>query len=117
MTTRQFDLARLRRYARDELDVMIEHRCRAGEDPYDFIHDLPTVDELVVHELRADALDARGLTAQYTMARYAARSNRPDADTHRHNVAQLEYDLLREIALEHPDLTRTVWTMIGEIGL
>jgi hypothetical protein len=101
MTTTPFDLDRMRRYARDELDVIIEHRCRAGEDPYDFIHDL----------------DARGLTTQYTMARYAARSNRPDADTHRHNVARLEYDLLREIALEHPDLTRTVWTMIGEIGL
>ena len=110
------DLAELRRYARYELDVLIEHRCRAGEDPYDFIHDLPTVDELVVFELRADALDARGMAAQYAMAKHAARSTLPDAAVHRQHIAQLEYDPLRGIALEHPELTRTVWTLLGAVA-
>lgn len=111
------DLARLRRYARDELDVLIEHRCRAGEDPHVFLDELPTVDELVVAELKADALDERGLTAEYTLAKHAGRSDVPDAEAHRANVDKLEYDLLREIALEHPDLTTTVWRMMGTIGL
>ena len=116
MTMAKMDLAELRRYARYELDVLIEHRCRAGEDPYEFIHDLPTVDELVVFELRADALDARGMTAQDAMAKHAARSALPDAAMHRENIAKLEYDLLRGIALEHPDLTRTVWTLLGAVA-
>lgn len=115
MTMARMDLDELRRYARYELDVLIEHRCRAGEDPYDFIHELPTIDELVVFELRADALDAQGMAAQYAMAKHAARSDLADAAVHRKNIAQLEYDLLRGIALEHPDLTRTVWTMLGSI--
>jgi phage tail protein X len=116
MTMNKMDLAELRRYARYELDVLIEHRCRAGEDPYDFIHDLPTVDELVVFELRADALEARGMAAQYAMAKHAAQSSLPDAAMHRQNIAKLEYDLLRGIALEHPDLTRTVWTLLGTVS-
>lgn len=116
MTT-PVQLDRLRSLARAELDVLIEQRSRAGEDPYVFMYELPTVDELVVSELRTDALDAKGLTAEYTLARYAARSNRPDAENHRDNVAKLDYELLREIALEHPDLTSTVWTMIGTIGV
>ncbi|NDU79653.1 hypothetical protein GWI34_44765, partial [Actinomadura sp. DSM 109109] len=38
----------LRQQARDELAAIIEHRCRAGEDPWHFIPDLPSVDEQVV---------------------------------------------------------------------
>ena len=53
MTMAKMDLAELRRYARYELDVLIEHRCRAGEDPYEFIHDLPTVDEAGVPKFEA----------------------------------------------------------------
>ena len=40
----------LRAEAADELSVLIEERLRAGEDPWDFMDDLPTVDELVVLE-------------------------------------------------------------------
>lgn len=116
MSTTGVDLALLRSYARDELDVLIEHRCRAGEDPYVFLHELPTVDELVVAELHADALDSRGLTAEYALARHAGRSNLPDAERHRDNTERLDYELLREIALEHPELTTTVWHLIGTIG-
>jgi len=116
MSTAGVDLALMRRNARDELDVLIEHRCRAGEDPYVFLHELPTVDELVVAELHADVLDARGLTAEYALARHAGRSGRADAELHRENTERIDYEVLREIALEHPELTRTVWHMIGAIG-
>jgi hypothetical protein len=30
-------------------------------------------------------------------------------------VARFEYGLLRGIALEHPDLSRAVWTLIGRM--
>ena len=42
----------LRQQARDELSAIIEHRCRAGEDPWQFIPELPSVDEQVVISLR-----------------------------------------------------------------
>src|SRR5919206_1989047 len=51
----------LRAEARDELDAEIERRCRGGEDPWQFIHELPTVDERVVRILRADAIALLGL--------------------------------------------------------
>ncbi|GAB3615530.1 hypothetical protein GCM10027416_00870 [Okibacterium endophyticum] len=117
MTPSAEGLALMRRDARDELDVLIEHRCRAGEDPYVFLCELPTVDELVVAELHADALDARGLTAEYTMARHAGRSDRADAEHHRESTEKLDYELLREIALAHPELTTTIWRLIGTIGI
>ncbi|CAN5200343.1 hypothetical protein BH11ACT2_BH11ACT2_00550 [soil metagenome] len=74
---------------------MIHERCLAGEDPWEFMEELPTVDELVVYLLRADAITA--------------------------NDGQLpsptrEYRVLRQIALQHPALTRTVWRLLGELG-
>ncbi|AGW40891.1 hypothetical protein O159_07170 [Leifsonia xyli subsp. cynodontis DSM 46306] len=47
----------LRQQARDELASLIEQRCRAGEDPWQFIPDMPSVDEQVVIALRAGALE------------------------------------------------------------
>jgi hypothetical protein len=85
----------LRAEARDELDTVIRERLLAGEDPWSFMEELPTVDELVVYLLRADAINA--------------------------NAGQLptptrEYRVLRQIALEHPALTKTVWRMLGRHG-
>jgi hypothetical protein len=82
----------LRAEAHEELETVIHERLLAGEDPWDFMDDIPSVDELVVYLLRADAINA--------------------------NDGQLpsptrEYRVLRQIALEHPALTRTVWRMIG----
>ncbi len=84
----------LRAEARDELETVILERCRHGEDPWDFMSELPTVDELVVFLLRADAI-----------ARDGGRT--PSATR--------EYRLLRQIALDHPPLTRAVWTLIGRL--
>lgn len=82
----------LRAEARDELDTVIHERCLAGEDPWEFMDDLFTVDELVVYLLRADAI--------------AANDGQSPTPTR-------EYRVLRQIALEHPQLTTTVWRLLG----
>jgi hypothetical protein len=85
----------LRAEAHEELDTVIHERCLAGEDPWDFMEQLPTVDELVVYLLRADAI--------------AANDGQRPSPTR-------EYRVLRQIALEHPALTRTVWRLLGDLG-
>lgn len=92
---RRASLEVLRAEAADELAVLIQERLRAGEDPWDFMEDLPSVDELVVYLLRAENIIANdGL--------------RPNAARH--------YRVLRQIAIEYPDLTSTVWHLLGEQG-
>lgn len=86
----------LRAEANDELQTVIFARARGGEDPWDFIPELPTVDELVVWMLRAERIR--------------------DDDDRRPTPAR-DYRLLRQIALDHPDLTTTVWTMLSRLSL
>lgn len=83
----------LRAEAQDERDSLIEERLRAGEDPWDFMDDFPTVDELVVFLLRAEHIEADG-----GLRPTAARNQR----------------VLRMIAHEYPELTRAVWRLIGQ---
>ena len=71
----------------------IHERLRAGEDPWDFMEDLPTVDELVVFMLRAENIADNG-------------GARPNAARH--------YRVLRQIALDYPPLTRAVWRLLGD---
>lgn len=82
----------LRAEAHDELQTVILARAREGEDPWDFMSELPSVDELVVWMLRADRI-------------------RDDGD--RLPTPSRDYRLLRQIALDHPALTTTVWSMLG----
>lgn len=98
----------LRQEARDELDAVIEYRCRLGDDPWEFMPDLPTVDEHVVHTLRAQTVDAHGLAEEQ------AKAYHPSADPDR--TVSFEYRLLRQIALDHPPLTPAVWRMLGRIN-
>jgi len=84
----------LRAEAHDELQTVVHERCLAGEDPWDFMDSLPTVDELVVYLLRADSIESDG-----------GRLPTPARD----------YRVLRQIALDHPQLTRTVWSLIGRL--
>jgi hypothetical protein len=91
--TRRASLELLRAEASDELSVLVEERLRAGEDPWEFMGDLPTVDELVVFTLRAENIEANG-------------GLRPNAARH--------YRVLRQIALDYPPLTRAVWKLLGE---
>jgi len=89
---RRASLEVLRAESADELSVLVEERVRGGEDPWDFMEDLPTVDELVVLTLRAENIAADG-------------GNRPSAARN--------YRVLRQIALDYPDLTRAVWRLLG----
>ncbi|WP_425561201.1 tryptophan synthase subunit alpha [Microbacterium sediminicola] len=81
----------MRAEAADELEVLIEERLRAGEDPWEFMEDLPTVDELVVLILRAESIARSGIAHTGT----------------RH------YRVLRQIAIDYPPLTRAVWRLLG----
>jgi len=74
----------LRAEASEELETIVHERLLAGEDPWSFMEQLPTVDELVIYLLRAES---------------GAPALGPEA--------------LRHIALEHPGLTPTVWRMLG----
>ncbi|MGF3056513.1 tryptophan synthase subunit alpha [Microbacterium sp. YY-01] len=82
----------LRAEAEDERDVLILERLRGGEDPWEFMDDLPSIDELVVLLLRADHL-----------AEYPQTLSTRDA----------EFTLLRGIALSYPELTPAVWRLLG----
>ena|SRR5829696_2164500 len=90
---RRASLEVLRAEAADELSVLVEERLREGEDPWDFMEDLPSVDELVVFMLRAENISANG-------------GSRPNAARH--------YRVLRQIALEYPELTPSVWRLLGD---
>ena len=89
---RRASLEVLRAEAGDELGTVVLERLHAGEDPWAFMDELPTVDELVVYLLRAEMIRADG-------------SRIP--------TAEVDYRILRQIALAYPDLTTTVWSMIG----
>lgn len=89
---RRASLELLRAEAGDELSVLIEERVRDGEDPWDFMEDLPTLDELVVLTLRAENIASDG-------------GVRP--------TAARNYRVLRQIAIEYPPLTRAVWRLLG----
>jgi len=89
---RRASLELLRAEAGDELSVLVEERLRDGEDPWEFMEDLPTVDELVVLTLRAENIAADG-------------GLRP--------TAARNYRVLRQIAIQYPPLTRAVWRLLG----
>jgi hypothetical protein len=97
----------LRQQARDELSAIIEHRCRAGEDPWQFIPDLPSVDEQVVIALRAGAIE------DFDLAEEQSRAHHPAAG--RDSFARFEFGVLRRIALEHPELSAAVWGMLSRV--
>jgi hypothetical protein len=90
---RRASLELLRAEAADELSVLVDERLRGGEDPWEFMEDLPSVDELVVFMLRAENIAENG-------------GSRPNAARH--------YRVLRQIAIEYPPLTTAVWRLLGE---
>jgi len=100
-------LENLRQDARDELSALIELRCRLGEDPWVFLPDLPSVDEQVVATLREERLHSE----RWSPAR--ARAYHPTA--REGAAAKFEFDLLREIALEHPELSSAVWKVLDRV--
>lgn len=91
---RRASLEVLRAEAEDERGTVVLERLHAGEDPWAFMEEIPTVDELVVWTLRAELIRADG-------------GRLPGRDR--------DYRMLRQIALAYPDLTTTVWGMIGRL--
>lgn len=73
--------------------MLVQERLLGGEDPWSFMEELPSVDELVVLLLRADSIAANG-------------GVRPNESR--------QYRVLRQIALEYPELTTVVWGMLGD---
>lgn len=100
-------LERLRQDARDELAALIELRCRLGEDPWVFLPELPSVDEQVVATLREERMHSE----HWSPAR--ARAYHPTA--REGEAERFEYELLREIALEHPELSAAVWSVLEKV--
>ncbi|MGO2931163.1 tryptophan synthase subunit alpha [Microbacterium sp.] len=90
---RRASLEVLRAEAADERAVLVQERLLNGEDPWDFMEDLPSIDELVVYLLRADNINAN--------------------DGVRPNAAR-NYRVMRQIALEYPELTPAVWGLLGD---
>ncbi len=88
---RRASLEVLRAEASDELTTVVFERLRSGEDPWDFMQDLPTVDELVVLTLRAELIRA---------------------DNERCPSVEVDYRMLRQIALAYPALSSTVWSLL-----
>ena len=84
------DLAQLRREARDVLDAGIEARCREGEDPWDFLPELPTVDQCVVIGLRTEHVEQRDPS----------------------EPRQSNFEILRGIAFDYPELRRAAWSLV-----
>ncbi|GAA4180283.1 hypothetical protein [Gryllotalpicola koreensis] len=101
------DLETRRREARDELSAIIELKCRMGDDPWEFLPELPSVDEQVVLTMRLERIEEAGLEDE------RARAYHPTAP---HDAAErFEFSVLRGIALDHPGLTRAVWGLLGRL--
>lgn len=101
------DLELRRREARDELSAIIELKCRLGDDPWEFLPELPSVDEQVVLTMRQERIEDAGLEDE------RARAYHPAAP---HDAAErFEYGVLRDIALDHPGLTNAVWSLLGRL--
>ncbi len=60
-TLRRASLEVLRAEAQDELGSVVFERLHGGQDPWAFMSELPTIDELVVLLLRTDLADEAGL--------------------------------------------------------
>jgi hypothetical protein len=88
---RRASLEVLRAEAAEELSTVVLERLHGGEDPWAFMEEIPTVDELVVLLLRAERISA---------------------DNRRIPTAEQDYRILRQIALAYPELTPTVWAML-----
>ncbi|MCU1418289.1 MAG: tryptophan synthase subunit alpha [Schumannella sp.] len=90
---RRASLEVLRAEASDELSTVVFERLRAGEDPWAFMEQIPSVDELVVLMLRAELIQADG-------------GRIPNRD--------VNYRMLRQIAVAYPGLAPTIWSMVAE---
>jgi hypothetical protein len=99
----------MRAEAAEELSMIIEHRCRQGDDPWDFMPMLPTVDEQVVLMLRAESVEVESRIEEHS----STRSMHPSSGSG--TVYGAEFHRLRRIALQHPELSGAVWKLMDAI--
>jgi hypothetical protein len=99
----------LRAEAAEEIAMLVEHRCRQGDDPWEFMPMLPTVDEQVVLILRQEAIEVEAAVGERT-----PRISMHPALGHGTELGE-EYHRLRRIALTHPELSSTVWKLMDAI--
>lgn len=111
----QESLAELRELAQFERESIIERRVRGGEDPANVFAEIPDTDEYLVLLLRDDALESRGLTAEYALARLAEQTQQDGAEDLRRTANGIDAKLFRAIAREYPQLSRAVWRMLGDV--
>ncbi|WGD37700.1 hypothetical protein [Lysinibacter sp. HNR] len=107
----------MRHNAQLEREALIEHRARGGEDPAEFMAEIPSVDELVVSTILSERMHVQGLAAEYSLARLAGKSSVHDASEHRHNADLLEAQMLHRIAQAYPELSTAVWIMLGKLNV
>jgi hypothetical protein len=93
---RRASLEGLRAEAQDELGSVVVERLHGGEDPWAFMDELPTIDELVVLLLRADLFDAEG-------------GRKPGTDYAR------DRRMLGDIRAAHPGLSVTIDGMLERL--
>lgn len=110
-------LIKLRADARLERQTTLERRVRGGEDPAIACAETPEVDDLVVLALRDEMLEERHQLAEFGLARLAARAGGPDAAAHQRNTDRVEFELMREIAAEVPELTIAVWRISDRLDV
>lgn len=117
MTLTSERLERMRQLANIERSAVLEQKGREGEDPLTTLTNIPSVDEFVVNELRLQMLEDRGLLSEFALARLAGQGTGEDADMHRRNADRAEFDLLREVAEEFPELATAVWKISDRLDV
>lgn len=110
-------LIELRSDARLERITMMESRGRLGEDPAVSLEQMASIDAIVVETLRDELLEQRGRLAEFNMTRLMGRVPGPDGAEYAARADQAEFEILREIALDCPPLTRAVWEIAGTLPL
>lgn len=108
-------LIELRADARLERTTMMVTRGRFGEDPALSIEALPSIDGIVVMMLRDELLEQSGRFAEFKLARLMGRVPNAEGEAHAQNADRVEFEILREIALDCPPLTRAVWERAGAL--
>lgn len=108
-------LIELRADARLERTTTMETRGRFGEDPALSFERMPSIDAIVVLTLRDELLEQRGRLAEFNLTRMMGRVPGPDGAEYAHKADRAEFEILREIALDCPPLTKAVWELAGSL--
>lgn len=96
----------LRETAKAELATVIELHAALGEEPWQFLPELPTLDEQVILDLYRERITLPDNAAARARAYHPAA--RPG------QAEQFEFQILRGISLEHPALSPAVWAMLDK---